>query len=281
MHFSRAALCLFFAALPGAVFAQETGDYDDWGDDEPGKLSLTAIVAVTNSKVVLTDSEVTLPDTFEAGDIEVGLAEDVKVSNRLVGLNVGYRVLPFLDLNVQGGLIETTSELGVTIEGTPAETFPIDFGGPISLATDVSTSASGYSFGAGATGFLPVATIGDNLLLTYASYQHTWNEFDEDGISVNVGRLSAGFVFPINPIDDPKPIFRLGATYINSTRTLERGLEFGGEPISIRATQETQDPWFGEFGVSYPASNHVLLNFSSSVQTTGDVSLIASITYRP
>jgi len=273
------SLCL--AALPSAVFAQEIGDYDDWGDDEPGKFSVSALVAVTNSTVVLTDSEVTLPDDFDGADIEVGLAEEVKVSNTIVGLNVGYRVLPFLNVSVQGGLIETSSELGVTIEGTPADTFPIDFGGPISLATDVSTGASGYSFGAGATGFLPVATIGDDLLLGYASYQHVWNEFDDDGISVDIGRLSAGLVYPVNPMGDSKPVFRLGAAYINSTRTLERGLEFGGDQISVLATQETEDPWFGEFGISYPASRNVLLNFSSTVQTTGDVSVVASITFTP
>ncbi|MEO0589701.1 MAG: hypothetical protein AAFZ11_03985 [Pseudomonadota bacterium] len=281
MRFSLMAFGLCLGALPSAVFAQETGNYDDWGDDGPGKVSITALVAVTNSTVVLTDSEVTLPDDFEAGDIEVSLAEELKVSNTLVGLNVGYRVLPFLDLNVQGGLVETTSDVGLTIEGTPADTFPIDFGGPISFATDVSTEASGYSFGGGATGFLPVVTIGDDMVLAYASYQHVWNEFDDDGISVDIGRLSAGLVYPVNPMDDPKPVFRLGASYVNSTRTLERGLEFNGDQISIRATQETDDPWFGQFGISYPASRHVLLNFSSSVQTTGDVSVIASITFTP
>jgi len=284
------AVCL--GALPTAALSQESAEPQDqteaqsdleeeWEGELPGKLSFTFVVAATQSEVVLTESEVMIPDDIIEGDIDVTLAEDVTVSNTLVGVAVGYRVLPFLELNAQGGFISTSSELGLTVNGTPADTFPIQFDGPISFQQDVSTSAEGYSVGIGATGILPIASIGDDMVLAYGSYQHTWNEFSDDGISVDIGRLSGGFIFPVNPMSEKKPILRVGVTYINSERVLERGLTFNGEQIMVRAVQETEDPFFGEVGIAYPVSRKVLFNLGTSVQTTGNVSVIGSITFRP
>ncbi|MEO1730090.1 MAG: hypothetical protein AAFR64_05075 [Pseudomonadota bacterium] len=279
-------------ALPSAALSQEgpeqedqpevQSDFEDGSQgDLPGKLSFTFLVAATQSEVVLTESEVMIPDDIIEGDIDVTLAEDVTASNTIVGVGVGYRVLPFLELNAQGGFISTSSELGLTVNGTPADTFPIQFGGPISFDGDVTTSAEGYSVGIGATGVLPIASIGDDMVLAYGSYQHIWNEFSDDGISVDVGRLSGGFVFPVNLMNEKKPIFRVGVSYINSERVLERGLTFNGEEIMVRAVQETEDPFFGEVGIAYPVSRKVLFNLGTSVQTTGKVSVVGSITFRP
>ncbi|MEL6238828.1 MAG: hypothetical protein AAFQ90_09590 [Pseudomonadota bacterium] len=272
-----ASLCLI--AAPQAAFAQD--DYEDWGDGPPGKFAFSLIVAATESEVVLTDSEVTLPEDADLGDFEVTLAEDVKVSNTFVGASVGYRVFEFLEINAQAGFISTSSDLGLSINGTPSDTFPITFDEPISLQSEVSTSADGYSLGVGATGFLPVATIGESALVGYASYQHIWNEFSDEGISVDIGRVSTGLLFPVSPQSEGKPIFRIGTTYVDTSRTLERGAQFGGEEILVRATQETEDPWFGEVGIAFPASRRVLLNAGVSVQTTGDVSVLGTITFRP
>ncbi|MEM1194973.1 MAG: hypothetical protein AAGH57_02620 [Pseudomonadota bacterium] len=267
------------AAFPQIAHSQD--EYEDWGDAPPGKLSFSLAIVASESEVVLTDSEVTLPEEVDLGDFEVTLAEEVEVSNTYVGASVGYRILDYLELNAQAGFISTTSELGVRINGTPADTFPINFGGPISIEQDVSTSAEGYSFGVGATGLLPIAPIGDDLLIGYANYQHLWNAFSDDGISVDIGRVSAGLLFPVSPLTEDKPIFRIGASYVDTKRILERGVEFGDESVMVRAVQETEDPWFGEAGIAFPASRHVLLNIGANVQTTGKVSVIGSITIRP
>ena len=292
MRLSLIAMAACLGMLPSSVLAQDEPEVQeqpeasdtldvDWEDNSSGDLSFTFLVAATQSEVVLTESEVMIPDDIVEGDVAVTLAEDVTVSNTLVGVAVGYRVLPFLELNAQGGFISTTSELGLTVNGTPADTFPIQFSGPISFQQDVSTSAEGYSVGIGATGALPIASIGDDMVLAYGSYQHTWNEFSDDGISVDIGRLSGGFVFPVNPMSEKKPILRVGVTYINSERVLERGLTFNGEQIMVRAVQETEDPFFGEVGIAYPLSRKVLFNLGTSVQTTGNVSVFGSITFRP
>lgn len=272
-----AGLCL--VTFPQIAVAQD--EYEDWGDGPPGKLSFSLAIVASETDVVLTDSEVTLPEDIDLGDFEVTLADEVKVSNTYIGASIGYRVLDYLELNAQAGFISTTSELGLQINGTPADTFPISFDGPISIEQDVSTSAEGYSFGVGATGLLPLASLGDDLLIGYASYQHLWNEFSDDGISVDIGRISAGFLFPVSPMAEDKPIFRIGASYVDTKRVLERGVDVGDESIMVRAVQEIEDPWFGEVGIAFPASRHVLLNIGANVQTTGKVSVIGSITIRP
>ena len=279
MRLSLFAAASFLAVTPYTAYAQD--DYEDWGDGPPGRLSFSVLIAVSESEVVLTDSEVSLPEDISLGDFEVTLAEEVEVSNTFVGASVGYRVLDFLQLNAQGGFVSTTSDIGLQINGTPADTFPINFNEPISLEREVSTSAEGYSLGVGATGLLPVASIGDSMLLGYVSYQHLWNEFSDDGISVDIGRVSAGILFPFSPLQEDKPVFRFGASYLDTKRTLERGVEFGGEEVMVRAIQEMEDPWFGEIGIAFPASRHVLLNVGASVQTTGNGSILGSITIRP
>lgn len=267
-------------AAPHCAFAQS--EIDDWDVEAPsGKFTFTLALAVTETEVVLTDSQVSLPDDLQFGEVDVTLAEDVTVSNTFVGGVIGYRVLPFLELNAQAGFISTGSELGLTINGTPSDTFPIDFGGPISLDRDFSTSADGYSLGIGATGFVPLASIGDEAIVAYGTYQHLWNEFSDDGISVDIGRVTTGLLYPISAQSKGRPVFRLGVAYVNSTRTLERGVDFGGDQIMVNATQETEDPWSGELGIAYPASRNVIFSFGTSVQTTGNVSVFGSITLRP
>lgn len=273
------ASVMVFAATPQGLLAQD--GVDDWVNDTPGNLSFSLAIAATNSEIVLTESELSLPDDLALGDFEVTLADEVKVSNTFVGANVGYRLLPFLQLGAQAGFISTTSDLGLTINGTPADTFPINFGGPITLQQEVSTSADGYSFGLSATGLAPLATIGEGMLVGYATYSHAWNEFSDDGISVDIGRITTGVIFPVEPQREDKVAFRLAVSYLDTRRTLERGVEFSGEEIMVRAVQETEDPWFGEFGITIPASRHILLNLGTSVQTTGDISVLGSITFRP
>lgn len=289
----RATTSALGASLAAAAFAMPvqaqaqtdpsaSSDVMQWDDDvEPGKLAFSLAVAAANFEVNLENAQVVLPESFDFGDFDVTLDEDVNFTSLFTGASVSYRVLPFLSLDARAGYVSAESDFGVTVAGTPGDQFPGIIQGPISLSSEVSTNVEGVNAGIGATVVVPVLSVGEKKVLMYGNYEHSWSEYDDDNFSANYGRIAGGFVFPFSLEDRSKPVFRVGASYTNVERSFEREFTLNGETGLVSAEQSTDHPVSIEFGAIIPVSRKFYVSVGSSVQTTGNASFLASLTFTP
>lgn len=267
-----------FCAL-GAASAETESSH--WIEDSlTSKWTVTASFAATNAAVDIVSSEVTLPQEFEEGDFEASLDDDLSISAQLVSGSVGYRLLPFLEVSARAGLASTDTDTGLTISGTPTGVFADVFEGPITFDREATLEVDGYSLGLGAAAYAPLADIGRDKLAGYLEYQYAWNRFDDDTIVSEASRASLGVVFPVNAERGNKPVYRISGSYNWITREIERDLTIGGEPISVRLTQEFENPWSMELGAGLPIADNTLLGLAASHQLSGETSAFASLTFR-
>lgn len=259
-------------------------DVKDWGDQsgkDSGKLIISLAVATTNVEVNLENSEVILPEDFEFGEFEATLNEDVNFTSLFTGASASYRILPFLTIDARAGFVASESDFDVTVTGTPGEQFPDFLQGPISISSPVSTNVEGVNAGIGATVVFPVLPVGDSVVLMYGSYEHSWSEYNDDNFSANFGRITSGFIFPLSLRDKSQPIFTLGASYTDVSRSFEREFDLNGETAIVRAEQTTDHPYSAEWSAILPLSQEFRIGLGGSVQTTGNVSFLATLTFIP
>ena len=269
-----------FAILGNPAFAQSDAmEWEEGGD--VGKLSISFAVAATNIEVNLENSEVVLPEDFEAGDFDVTLDENVNFTSLFTGASVSYRVLPFLSVDARAGYVSSESDFGVNIAGTPGDQFPDFFDGPIAFSAPVSTNVEGVNAGIGATAMFPAFSVGRKKVLVFGTYEHSWSEYNDENFSANYGRVGGGFVFPVSPEDPMQPLFVLGASYTNVSRRFEREFTVGEETAIVRAEQTTDHPFTIELGGVIPVSQQFRIGLGSSVQTTGNVSFLVTLTITP
>jgi len=69
--------------------------------------------------------------------------------------------------------------------------------------------------------------------------------------------------------------------YTDVNRTLEREFTINGETARFSTRQGIDHPWSVDVGVILPASRRVQFAFGSTIQTTGNVSLLANLAFRP
>ncbi|MEL6707711.1 MAG: hypothetical protein AAFP79_05470 [Pseudomonadota bacterium] len=281
-----ASLAAAAFALPVQAHAQSdpsaSSEVMHWDDDaEVGKFAFSLAIVAANYEVNLENSQVVLPESFDFGDFDVTLDEDVNFTSLFTGASVSYRVLPFLSLDARAGYVSAESDFGVTVAGTPGDQFPGLIQGPIALTSEVSTNVEGVNAGIGAKVIVPVFSVGSKKVLMYGTYEHSWSEYDDDNFSANYGRVASGFVFPFSLEDRLKPVFRLGASYTNVERSFERSFSLNGETALVSADQGTDHPVSIEFGAIIPVSRKFYVSIGSSVQTTGNASFLASLTFTP
>ncbi|MEO1490391.1 MAG: hypothetical protein AAFR88_13300, partial [Pseudomonadota bacterium] len=95
------------------------------------------------------------------------------------------------------------------------------------------------------------------------------------------GRAGAGLVFPFSLMDPMQPVFRLGASYTDVNRQFEREFVINGETASVITRQGIDDPFAIELGAVIPAARNVQFSLGASIQTTGNTSFLASLTFQP
>ena len=275
------ACALFLPAISDEAKAQSQAS--KWDRSElPGAFTLSLAFAVTDLEVTLNDTEIVLPESFDFGDFETTVDEDVTFSSTFIGAGAAYRVLPVLTLNARAGFVSSESDIGVGVSGIPDERFPgVLVQGPVSFATEVSTSVEGINAGIGATLAAPLASIGSREVIGYATYQHSWSEYSDDNFSADYGRAGAGLVFPFSLMDPMQPVFRLGASYTDVNRQFEREFVINGETASVITRQGIDNPFAIELGAVIPAARNVQFSLGASIQTTGNTSFLASLTFQP
>jgi len=270
----------FAISSTSEVTAQNT--LENWDRTEaPGALSINLTVATTDVQVTLEDTEIVLPENFNFGEFETSVAEDIDFKSTFVGAGVSYRALPFLTLNARSGFVSSESDIGFEVTGTPSDDFPGIIEGPVSFGTVITTSVEGFNFGVAATAIAPIASIGSKEVVGFASYQHSWSEYDDPNFTADYGRATAGVVFPVSLENPMQPLFRLGVGYTDVNRRFEREFTINGETARFSTRQGIDDPWSVDLGMILPASNRVQFAFGSTIQTTGNVSLLASLSFRP
>jgi hypothetical protein len=248
---------------------------------ETGKLSISLAVAATNIEVNLNNSEVILPEDFEAGDFDVTLDEDVNFTSLFPGANVSYRVLPFLTIDARAGFVTSESDFNVNVVGTPGDRFPGFIQGPIAFSAPVSTDVNGINAGIGATALFPLFSVGRKEVIFFGSYEHSWSEYSDDNFSADYGRVTGGFVFPVARDNPMQPVFLLGAGYTNVSRRFEREFNVNGETAIVRAEQTSDHPFSVEWGAVIPTSRNFRIGLGGAVQTTGNASFLATLTFIP
>ncbi|MEO1399323.1 MAG: hypothetical protein AAFU56_10730, partial [Pseudomonadota bacterium] len=103
-----ASLAAAAFALPVQAHAQSdpsaSSEVMHWDDDaEVGKFAFSLAIVAANYEVNLENSQVVLPESFDFGDFDVTLDEDVNFTSLFTGASVSYRVLPFLSLDARAG----------------------------------------------------------------------------------------------------------------------------------------------------------------------------------
>lgn len=275
-----AASGVLFMAQPPLAHAQE-GPVQPLDRDDPSKWRFSLSYAAVNADLRIINSAVTLPDDLEIGDFTAELADELSVSSNVAWAGVGYRILPFLEVNARAGLISSEASTGLTLTGTPDGPFSNLFTGPVTFDTARDTERSGYSLGLGANAVLPVVKIGDSLLAAYSAFQYTWNEFENSEITSRAAVTSFGLVYPVNLEDRSQPVFQVGASYGWLSREVVQNQVFNGQPISVELEQEFVTPWSLELGASLPLSQTISLGFTASHSLSGSTSGLATIRFRP
>lgn len=245
---------------------------------EDGKWSMSLSAAATNAAIRIVESEIELPEDLAPGDFEASLSDDLSVSSTIVSASVGYRVLPFAEVYARGGFISSDTETGVIITGTPTGRFADVFNGPITLDRETSQDVDGYSLGLGANAALPITEIAGDTLAAYAGFQYIWNRFD-DTVSSEGATTSFGLLYPAS-LEQENLIWRIGGSYNWISRDVEQSLNFNGEDVRVRVTQEFEDPWALEAGLGIPLGEDTLLGLGVWHQLSGETSFLASLTYR-
>jgi len=109
-------------------------------------------------------------------------------------------------------------------------------------------------------------------------FQYVWNRLD-DSVTSEGATTSLGLLYPIN-LDRQNIIYRLGGSYNWISRDVEQSLNFNGEDVRVRVTQEFETPWAVEAGVAIPLRQDTMLGLGVWHQLSGETSVLASLTYR-
>ena len=261
----------------GVSTAQEKGDRV-YASDGSGNWNITLSAVSSNAAIEIVESEIELPEEIESGDFEATLRDDLTVSSTIMSGSIGYRVLPFANVYARGGFISSDTETGVIITGTPNGPFSDFFDGPIAVDRDANREVDGYSLGLGTNAFLPITEIWDDTLAAYGGFQYVWNRLDEN-VSSEGATTSFGLLYPVSR-ERQNVTYRLGGSYNWISRDVEQSLNFNGEDVRVRVTQEFETPWAVDAGVAIPLTQDTMLGLGVWHQLSGETSVLASLTYR-
>lgn len=268
--------CVMHAASITPAHAQTEAPDDLAASRDAPKWVLGVGVAVMNADVRVVDSQASVPEDLQVGDFDLELADTLSISATSLSARIGYRLLPFLNVSAQGGLVWSDTQTGVTLSGTPDGVFSNLVSGPISVDADLETDASGYSLGLAANAFAPIASIRSKTVVLTSGFTYVWNTLENGDVQTEATRTSVGLVYPVSA--DPRSVvYRLSGSYNWLTREIERSVALGQGDVAVSITQEYDDPWSAEFGASIPVSERVRFGISASQQIGGETSGFASV----
>ncbi|MEO1658923.1 MAG: hypothetical protein AAFR65_14510 [Pseudomonadota bacterium] len=236
-------------------------------------------VAFANAEVDLTSVEVDVPDDFLIEDLDVVVTDLTDISSTAWINTVAYRVLPFLEVSGQIGVLQSETVTAFEITGTP-DLELITFDEPITLQLDAGEEADGYTFGLGTNAIAPVGIVAGRPLIGVAGFRYNWNRVDNGNINSESLFANFGLAYAV-PTEQALYSFSLGAGYGRLERESIRDASFGGENIRVRVEQELENPWSVDFGVSRSLGPNWRIGYALSNNLSGPSTHLIALSFSP
>ncbi len=255
------------ALITSTGYAQATSP--DLGDVDRPRWNLGVNVSLISTDLEIVSTQAELPDDFVLEDATLDLS-DVRLQARSVALSASYFVLPFLEVAGLAGVVTSETEADLRLEGTLNSGFdPID--GPVSLQLNNDRETDGFIYGAGVHAYLPLLVTPSDTLVVRSGANWAQSQYNSEDLQTFSYNLSSSVVYLRNR-GGGDYMLNLGVVYQFIDREVERSLELGGEPITVRLNQELIDPWAIQFGAGVKVSESMTLSYGSSYNLGGEFS---------
>ncbi|MEM7740928.1 MAG: hypothetical protein AAF225_09020 [Pseudomonadota bacterium] len=238
-------------------------------------------LAIGRAEVDITNVETDVPDDFVIEDLEIRVTELTDISSTAWVNSVGYRVLPFLELSGQVGVLQSETVTAFELTGTPDLGLDlVTFDEPITLNLDRGNEADGYTFGVGANTIAPLGILAGRPVLGVAGFRYNWNRVDDGNITSESLFSNFGLAYAV-PTEKALFSFSLSAGYARLERESTRTTSFGGEEISITVEQELTNPWSIDVGVSRSLGKNWTIGYGLSSNLSGTNSHGLALSFSP
>ncbi|MEO1041696.1 MAG: hypothetical protein AAFX52_05355 [Pseudomonadota bacterium] len=249
--------------------------------NERSRWRFSSALVFAEAEVDIKSVEAEIPDDFVIEDLEIRITDLADISSTAWVNSVGYRVLPFLELSGQVGILQSETVTAFEVSGTPNLGFDlVTFDEPITINLDRGDEADGYTFGLGTRAAAPVAIIGGRPLLGTAGFRYNWNRVDDGNITSESLLSTFGLTYAV-PTEKALYTFSAAAGYARLERESTRTAAFAGEEINISVEQELTNPWSIDLGLSRSLGQNWTIGYGLSANLSGTNSHALVVSFSP